>query len=425
VFDLVITLLDPGLYITEHAPFMFGADASWMDLPFEVAAVTVSQPSHVEQIELTLRSAGVEAMRAAVGAARGPVPRENVSASEWVQQEAARFGLGFVGKGTARRPMQVAANEPQGGKAESSWDVAQRLAKEEGFWCFEVSGVVYFGPPTWLIDHGVEVVVTWNRDDLSSPFNAARCPECRRTRDHPEAPGFPRATLTMQLPRPRGERVRPGMRVAFSGVFGFLGDYLVTDVEWNAAEPNTDVTVTAEEPKDPVPTLADDPLTLADSDAQPVSTRGARISQDERTRLFGPHGDRGRITQVTTPWGIKVSCHVAVKEVFLAACADADRSSHWKPKRIDSFNDRPIRGSTTWSNHAWALAWDFFDTANPADVWGAANAPDNAFREAFRRGGFYCGADYRDRKDYPHIEWSSAPPTPTIATATAARVRVA
>ena len=120
---------------------------------------------------------------------------------------------------------------------------------------------------------------------------------------------------------------------------------------------------------------------------------------------------------VTTPWTrpdkqgnpkpITVWVHAAIADRFQKACLSADKHSTWKPQRIDSYNDRNIRGSLSKSQHAFALAWDFFDKpfGEPVDVWGAKNAPDIAFVRAFENWGFRAGRRWTGRKDYPHIEW--------------------
>lgn len=141
-----------------------------------------------------------------------------------------------------------------------------------------------------------------------------------------------------------------------------------------------------------------------------------RISYDERIRIFGQPGRVAR-QQVTTPWGLRVWCHELLSGRFLAACHLADRVSSWKPRRIDSFNYRPVRGSSSPSLHGFACAWDFFDRPypEPVDVWGAANAPTRDFREAFKAFGFALGAEFTSRPDVPHIEWAAGRPAPITA----------
>ena len=141
-----------------------------------------------------------------------------------------------------------------------------------------------------------------------------------------------------------------------------------------------------------------------------------RISNAERSHLFGPPGDRSQLVTVDTPWGIRVAVHEKIAATFVAACREADRRSRWKPRRIDSFNPRPIRGSTAWSIHSWALAFDFFATGPnvppPGGVWTPANGVPADFASAFTDLGFTWGATF-SRKDVPHIEWAAAPPTGT------------
>lgn len=136
----------------------------------------------------------------------------------------------------------------------------------------------------------------------------------------------------------------------------------------------------------------------------------SRISETERRRIFG--NPCGRYQTVVTPWNLSVICHPLLVDRFRMACDAANIQSAWKPRRIDSYNCRTIRGSSAYSLHAYGLAWDFFDRPypQPVDVWGPANAPDLTFRNAFKRLGFSAGADFVTRVDYPHIEWADGQP---------------
>lgn len=140
-----------------------------------------------------------------------------------------------------------------------------------------------------------------------------------------------------------------------------------------------------------------------------------RISDSQRRRIFGAPGRPELHVMVMTPWGLKVRTHRLVAARFLAACEVAHGASSWKPKRIDSYANRTVRGSTSVSLHAYALGWDFFNRAypEPVDVWGPTNAPDRAFRDSFSRLGFAIGADFTRRRDVPHIEWAAG--TPPVA----------
>lgn len=140
-----------------------------------------------------------------------------------------------------------------------------------------------------------------------------------------------------------------------------------------------------------------------------------RLTTAQRTAAYGPPGDRNALVTVTTPWGVRTSCHRAVQGAFIAACNRAKSRSRWTPQRIDSFNPRPIRGSSDWSLHSWALAWDFFATPPnvppPGGVWTPHNGVPVDFATAFTEAGFTWGATF-SRKDVPHIEWAGPPPGP-------------
>lgn len=137
------------------------------------------------------------------------------------------------------------------------------------------------------------------------------------------------------------------------------------------------------------------------------------LTETQLTRYYGAPGEVDRVT-VLTPWGIKVQSHAKVASIFRAACYEADEVSSWKPLRIDSYVNRAIRGSTTPSKHARALAWDFFATppgvVPPGGVWTPDNALPKDFAHPFTRRGFTWGAVWT-RQDIPHIEWNEAPPT--------------
>ncbi len=131
-----------------------------------------------------------------------------------------------------------------------------------------------------------------------------------------------------------------------------------------------------------------------------------------RNQLFGAPGRIAKTT-VVTPWGLRAEVHRSVAGVFLAACHEAYATCSWRPRRCDSYANRPIRGSYNPSLHSYALAWDFFVTpptkAPPGGVWTPHNAVPANFAGCFTRRGFTWGARWK-RRDIPHIEWSGPPP---------------
>lgn len=343
------------------------------------------------------------------------VAGRNLSPTEYAQLQAnAIGGVMLIGQGSARRT-NIAPVKGDDGVYESPWEVLTRLADEEGYLCFVTGAYLYFGKPTFLAEHGMEVKVGVRGAFGDRALDAIGIPTVRTSMDDNEG-----ATIELVLPRWRGEQVRPGMVIVQRGLYGVPERYLVHRVSWPLDAGIEPVTVEAREPVDPPVKAKEEPPAATDTGSPtpaPGSSRsysGKSIGTAERIRLFGQPGDRSRITTVRTPWGITVSVHRDVKARFLDACRAADAKSSWRPRRIDSLAVRKIRGGSDWSLHSWAMAWDFFSSGPgvppPGGVWGPTSAPDAAFRAEFGRLGFRLGADYSGRKDYPHIEWVAAPP---------------
>lgn len=143
----------------------------------------------------------------------------------------------------------------------------------------------------------------------------------------------------------------------------------------------------------------------------------SRLTDAARRQTFGPPCTAKNLVTVTTPWGIRTRAHRLVADRFLYACELAAGVSGWVPARIDSYACRTIRGATSTSLHSFGLAWDLFDRPlpQPVDVWGPTNAPDAEFRAAFAAAGFTLGAEFKTRRDVPHIEWAAGLP-PAIPT---------
>lgn len=126
--------------------------------------------------------------------------------------------------------------------------------------------------------------------------------------------------------------------------------------------------------------------------------------------FVGAHCTPGNIVYWETPWGIKVAVNRAVLRRFKLACRRAYNLG-WDPKRIDSYNCRAIRGSSSWSRHAYACAWDWFYTGPgippPGGVWKPTDTFGHRFATCFTDLGFTWGSEWA-RADWPHIEWSGS-----------------
>jgi hypothetical protein len=139
----------------------------------------------------------------------------------------------------------------------------------------------------------------------------------------------------------------------------------------------------------------------------------ARLTDAERTRLWGPPCTDVDLRTVTLPWGMRARVHRLAETVLIEACNAAARESRWTPKRVDSYACRTIRGSSARSLHSWGLAWDFFATdpgvTPPGGVWKPANTVTPDFAACFERLGFTWGRNF-SRQDWPHLELAGPPP---------------
>lgn len=245
---------------------------------------------------ITLRSAGATALRNHVV---GDAPTVEASWSGWsptnvLQQLAGQAGLRFVGKGTLPRDTIVRQTDTTTKTPpESSYDMGIRLAKEEGFWFFEVAGVVYFAPPSWLVARMPQFAVDINQgvgapSDQGGDQGCVGFPDLDETRSDDLTPGMPPLTVTVKLPRERGELVRPGMACQFLGVPSFESTYIVTDVSWSEDGGIDPATVKMCSPTDPVPDPpggADDASDPADPDSTAATTTSTAPVAKSRSAL--------------------------------------------------------------------------------------------------------------------------------------------
>ena len=86
---------------------------------------------------------------------------------------------------------------------------------------------------------------------------------------------------------------------------------------------------------------------------------------------------------------------------------------------VGACNKRYIAGTTTWSNHSWALAMDLNSRENPYAYGGYTDFPVTATRALCKEFGFRWGYDYTGKKDAMHFEYMG---TPAAAAALTARL---
>jgi murein DD-endopeptidase MepM/ murein hydrolase activator NlpD len=240
--DEDFTLTKSGLFVA-GSPTTTGSAITYGDLEFEVRAIDIAPRGTDHALDVTARSWGAGILRRQ----RGARVRRNLSPTDYAALAAKSADLEFVGQPTGKRkaiPRQ---------KNDSEWQTLQRLASEIGGVCFEAAGVLYFGQPTYLIEHTEQVVVDWKGKDTDESIDAL--PTCRRSGD--DEKGL--ATVSVPMRGPVSEQARPGMSMPLSGIPKFEGRYMVTDVNMSLADGSPVVVsaATAINPdKAPVTTLA-------------------------------------------------------------------------------------------------------------------------------------------------------------------------
>lgn len=254
-FDIARSgLFTPGSRTTR------GSRCDYGGLALEVRAVELAPRGEDNILRVTARSVGAGNARRM----RGHRVRRKLSPTQYVQLGAKEAGLKFVGQPSAQR------NAIARQKDESEWDTWQRLAVELGYYCFEVAGTVYFGKPTWLIDHTKTLRVAWKGRQTGAGIDAL--PVCRRSGDDAKRA----ATITAQLRGRLGEDALPGMRYVQHGIPLFDGAYMVDNVTLPLGE-NQPATVTAVTPINPKPQPPPKPSRASggDTSSSPDSSSGA------------------------------------------------------------------------------------------------------------------------------------------------------
>lgn len=150
--------------------------------------------------------------------------------SAWVNAAAKSVGFTPVvqpGLGEA----EITRAKPEGGQAESTWDVMTKLKGEAGVWLFEYGNLLVFAKPTWWAKHAKgRWTYTWNTLSDHSP-NLLSTPKYTRT---PSAERDQREKLTLSVTGDNASAARPGDLLTLNSRLpnvGFKGQWLIASVE--------------------------------------------------------------------------------------------------------------------------------------------------------------------------------------------------
>lgn len=251
VSQLSFSVWDPDYSMLNNNYFQLRRAVIYDRFAATIATTRISQANgRGVFVECEARDITVQAMKLN----KNPASISAGSATEYAQIAAAQVNLSFQGEYS---PVVPTITSTTGTSDESVWSVLQSLASEARFVCFVVSdGTMYFASEQWLLrKYGMQMffgngVVFWWPDhppDAIDPLRLVEAPICYTSDDDPYA-----AEFTARVDRTNATQLRPGMTayLAGTGVAGFRGQYLITEVEYEWRSP-TPVTVTCRTPERP------------------------------------------------------------------------------------------------------------------------------------------------------------------------------
>jgi hypothetical protein len=90
---------------------------------------------------------------------------------------------------------------------------------------------------------------------------------------------------------------------------------------------------------------------------------------------------------------------------FVDAWWQTCRATGEWPDECQSYNLRKIAGTNKWSLHAWALAWDVFDSKGiHGDPLTGRTIPSPAWFNGMQAKGFFAGQNFK-KPDRHHLEY--------------------
>lgn len=249
VSQLTFTFLDPDYRLLSEGLFEPTIPLFYGDMRLRIASLEVGDNSNHEQITIAARPDAVRKLKLA----RGSKVMKNASPTDFVKAECERLGIPVLAQESEQR-RQVARDrqrqrdEPYGaGQIPSSWTTFQRFAREVGFVVFEARGKIFFGKPTWLLEHFEDhpVLVYWKTG--KEQFRTQYPPTCNKSVDSEEG-----KTVTVRLPMHRWRVCTPGRALVLKGVPFFDGSYIISSVSYNLSGEG-DISVEARKAIDPEP----------------------------------------------------------------------------------------------------------------------------------------------------------------------------
>ena len=219
--------------------FQIGQQYFYRNEPFQMASVEVGQgEGEYWNVRCKLRTWQQQQMKEDLH----PEVLKSANGFEFAQKVARNYGLGFVGEEVKGKQQQIKVKAKN--NKESVWDVLQRAAGDNQYYCFIADGNLFFCSPKFLLGNwGIDEVpifgkmfkyipIIYPTPETERRFLVMGLPEMKSSFDSPkEGEG------NAQLWRDNATQIRAGMTVFVKNMGAYDGGYIISSVEYAEGEP--------------------------------------------------------------------------------------------------------------------------------------------------------------------------------------------
>ena len=245
--EMSFEMYDPGLaYLTSFpgARGPIGKGAMYDGIGYVIGGFSATGgPGGNGAVTYRMTPASVEKLRKITG----PLNRQNISASQYVNDACVRQGIKIVAQSSSKKP-SIERDTPEGlgsGDERSEWTTILGLAKEEGYIAYECLGTIYFASPKWLFENRQGVNVYWGgASGQVGPlrqYTMLNAPSVEFGNENTED------EISFDLPIDAAGTIWPGHSVTVFGVPKIAKKLLVTDVKYAVVDGDR-VSITAKMP---------------------------------------------------------------------------------------------------------------------------------------------------------------------------------
>lgn len=246
VSEMTFEVVDKDMFLYNRNSFLIRRDVLYENNLFEMSNISIRQDQGSSTIvSVKARKKVLQLMKRD----KNPEAYGGSTATDFARLVAERYNLKFVGEPTSKS--KVIGKSSGSSTDDSVYDVLKRSAGEANFVVFESDNTLYFASEQWLLGKWANVPITWPNYPINtliapaSPFYTFGMPECEKSDDDPYA-----ASFKVLVNRQNGKQLRPGMTVNLSGINGFDGQYLISEVGYEEGT-NSPVAVSCRTPTKP------------------------------------------------------------------------------------------------------------------------------------------------------------------------------